>query len=159
MIAERTGEWKRIIGIVGLVDNEVTAGKRAERRLPRNVARHRLLDVEQSCRDRRQRAVMVKPIDQRAQGYEVRILLVRIQRHAIVMRQPRQVPADTDQARDVVFDIAVELELEVARAGVLGCIRDAPLPLDLVVEADGVPDGDPLQSPAAGEELRDVLMA
>src|SRR3954453_22720188 len=73
VIAERTGEWKRIVGIVGLVDNEVTAGKRAERRLPRNVSRHRLLYVEQSCPDRPQSAVMVKPIDQRAQGYEVRI--------------------------------------------------------------------------------------
>ena len=64
-IAERARDRKCIVGIVGLVDDEIAARQRAERRLPRDVARHRLFDIEQFCRDRLQRAVAVEPVDQR----------------------------------------------------------------------------------------------
>ena len=37
--------------------------------------------------------------------------------------------------------------------------RDAACALDLIVEADGMPDRDPLQRAAAGEESRDLVMA
>src|SRR5438128_2263198 len=46
-IAERAGGRKGIVGIVGLVDDEIAFCERAERRFPRDVARHRLLDIEQ----------------------------------------------------------------------------------------------------------------
>ena len=67
-IAERARHRERVVGIVGLVDDEVAPRQRAERRLPGDVARHRLLDVQQLCRDRPQRGVAVEPIDQRAQA-------------------------------------------------------------------------------------------
>lgn len=51
-IAERARHRECIIGIVGLVDDEITAGERAERRGPGDIARHRLLDIEQLGRDR-----------------------------------------------------------------------------------------------------------
>ena len=46
-IAERPRRREGIVGIISLVDDEVALGQRAERRLPGDIARHRLLDIEQ----------------------------------------------------------------------------------------------------------------
>src|SRR3954447_4947778 len=47
VIAKRPCRRKRVVGIVGFVDDEATRSERAERRQPRNIARHWLLDIEQ----------------------------------------------------------------------------------------------------------------
>src|SRR5258706_15348691 len=75
-IAERAGGQKCAVRIIRLVDDEIAPRKRAKRRLPKSLARHRLLDVLKPCHNRRQRAVAVETIDQYAQGCEVGILLV-----------------------------------------------------------------------------------
>ncbi len=67
----------------------------------------------------------------------------------VVMRQRRKFVADPDQARRIMRGIAVELELEITRAGVFVCVGNAALAFDLVVHADRVPDRDALQPPAA----------
>src|SRR5258708_38055574 len=79
-IAERAGGQKCAVRIIRLVDDEIAPRKRAKRRLPKSLARHRLLDVLKPCHNRRQRAVAVETIDQYAQGCEGGILLVGIQR-------------------------------------------------------------------------------
>ena len=86
-IAERARHRERVVGIVGLVDDEIAPRQRAERRLPGDVARHRLLDIQQLCRDRLQRGVAIEPVDQRAQRGEIGILLVGVERDAVVIRQ------------------------------------------------------------------------
>ena len=58
-----------------------------------------------------------------------------------------------------MFGIAVELELEIARAGVFLGVGDTALAFDLVVQSDGMADCDPLQPPAPPEELRDVVIS
>ena len=128
----------------------------AERRLPENVARHRLLDIQQFCRDRFQRGVAVEALDQRAKRCEIGILLVGVERDAVIMRQRGQFSADPDQPRRVGLGIAVELELEIAGTGVFVWIGDAALAFDLIVHADGMPDRDALQPLTPAKELRDV---
>src|SRR3954469_6487273 len=59
-ITKRTRFWKRVVGIIGLVDDEVAERKRAKRRFRTDLTRHRLLDVEQFSRDWRDRAVPVE---------------------------------------------------------------------------------------------------
>src|SRR5215211_8236262 len=157
-IAELTRRRKLVIAIVGLVDDEVTTGKRPERRLPGNLARHRLFEIQQSVRNRRQRALPVEAVDQRGQGCDVGILFVGIERHAVVVRRRTQFLPDADKAGDIVLHVAVELELEIARPGVLICIRYAAFALDPVTEAHGVPDRDALKPSAVTEELRYVLI-
>ena len=131
---------------------------RAERRLTGDVARHRLLDVEQFCRDRPQRSVAVKALDQRAQGGKVGILLIGVQRDAVIMRQRGQRRADPDQAIRIVRGIAVELELEIAGAGVFLLVGDTALAFDPVIHADRVPDRDALQPLAAREKPREIFI-
>src|SRR6476620_8887882 len=123
-IAERARRRKCIIGIVGFVDDEIAASERAKRRLLGDLARHRLLDVQQLCRDWPQRAVAIEAIDKYAQACEVGILLVGVERDAIVVWQSGELLADPGQARRIVFGIAVELELEISRAGIFTCVGD-----------------------------------
>jgi hypothetical protein len=86
-------------------------------------------------------------------------LLVGIDRDAVVVRQRGEFVADPGQARGIRVGIAVELELEIARAAILLGVGDAALTLDLVVETDGVPDRDALQPPATAKKLGDVVIA
>ena len=88
--------------------------ERAERRPRVMLARHRLLDIEQFRRDRRKRACRARDGRPARERREVGILLVGIQRDAVIMGQRGQLPADSDQARGIVLGIAVELELEIA---------------------------------------------
>ena len=117
-----------IIGIVGLVDDEIACAERAERRLPEDIAGHRLLDIQELCRNRLELTIALEAIDQRAKCCEIGILLVGVKRDAVVTRQRGKFPADPDQARGIVFGIAVELELEIARAGVFLCTSATPPP-------------------------------
>ena len=126
--------------------------------MTRDIARHRLLDIKKFRRDRPQRGVAVEPIDQRAQGAEVGILLVGVQRHLIVVRQRRQLSADAGQPFRIMNRIAVELELEIAGTRVFADIGNTALALDRVVHADGMPDRDPLQPLSRREELRDIVV-
>ena len=71
-IAERPRHRERVVGIVGLVDDEIAPRQRAERRLTGDVARHRLFDIQQLLRDRPQRSVAIEPLDQRAQAQQDR---------------------------------------------------------------------------------------
>src|SRR5258706_1215806 len=104
-ITKRARRRKRLIGIVGFVDDEIAAGERAKRRLPGDLARHRLLEVQEFCRDRPQRAVAVETIDECAQACEGGILLVGIQRDAIVVWERGGVLAGPGQARPSWFRI------------------------------------------------------
>ena len=65
-IAERPRDREGVVGIVGLVDDEIAPRQRAERRSAGDVARHRLFDIQELCRNRPQRGVPLEPIDQRA---------------------------------------------------------------------------------------------
>src|SRR5258706_3091204 len=157
-IAERARRRKCVVRIVRLVDDEIALRKRAKRRLPGDLARHRLLDVLKLCHNRRQRAVAVETMDQCAQGCEVGILLVGIQRDVVVVWQRGELLADPDQARRVLFGIAVELELEIARAGIFTCVGDTTGTLDLVVETDSMSDRDALEPLPSSEKPRNVLI-
>ena len=158
-IAERTCRRKRVIGIVPLVDDEVAPRKPAERRPPGDLARHRLLDIEQLRDDRRQRAVGIEPVDQRTERVEIGILLVGVECDAIGKRQRREFIADQDQARGIGVGIAAKLELEVARAGILACVGDAARALNLVLHADGMAHRHARQAVAAGKETRNVVIS
>ena len=72
------------------------------------------------------------------------------------MRQRREFVADPGQARRIMHGIAIELELEVAGAGVFVLVGNAALALDLVVHADGVADRDALQPLTSGKKARDI---
>ena len=111
-IAERPRHRERVIGIVGLVDDEVAPRQRAERRLARDVARHRLLDIEELLRDRPQRSVALEPIDQRAQRSKIGILFVGVERDAVVMGQRGELPADAGQAIRVMRGSPLSLSLK-----------------------------------------------
>src|SRR5260370_39616013 len=102
--------------------------------------------------------IAVEPLDQRAQSREVRILLVGVQRNPVVMRQRGQLLADADQAIRVSVRIAIELQLEIPRAGGFLSVGDAALAFYPVVEPNGVPDRDALQPLASGQEARDLLI-
>src|SRR5216684_7742491 len=58
-----------------------------------------------------------------------------------------------------MFRIAVELELEIARAGIFACVGDATRALDPVVEADGMPDRDALEPLPSLKKLRNIFIA
>ena len=102
-IAERPRDRERVVGIVGLVDDEIAPRQCAERRLAGDVARHRLFDVEQLLRDRPQRSVAIEPIDQRAQRSKIGILLVGVERDAVVIGQRGEFLADPGQAIRIVL--------------------------------------------------------
>jgi hypothetical protein len=158
-IAKRARNRKRIVGIVGLVDDEAAAGERTQGRSFCDVARHRLLDIEQLCRNRLQRVVAIEAINQRAQRGEIGILLVGIQRDAIIISQRDELPADPDQAITVMRGIAVELELEIARARVFVCVGDPTLAFNPVIEPNRMPDRNALHPLPSGKELRDIVIA
>ena len=158
-IAERARHREGVVGIVGFVDDEIAAAEPVKRRLPGNIARHRLLDIQKLGRDRLQRGITVEPVNQRAQRGEIGVLLVGVERDLVFIRQRGEFAADADQARGVVFRITVELELEIARAGVFFRIGDAALAFNLVVEPDRMPDGDALQPLAASQKAPDLLVA
>src|SRR4029077_13351237 len=103
----------------------------------------------------------LQTVDQHLQGSEVRILLIGIERDAVLMRKRGELSSDPDQPRNVMLRIAIELELEIARAGVFASIGHAAFAFDLVVKADGMPDRDTLEpvTTRQGEELRDVISA
>ena len=86
-------------------------------------------------------------------------MLVGVERYLVVIRKPAELVADADQAVGVMRGITVQLELEIACAGVFVPVGNAALAFDFVVEADGVPDGNPLQPLATLKELRDVTVA
>ena len=102
---------------------------------------------------------MVKLFDQRAQRIQVGILLIGIQRDPILMGQLGEFLADPGQALGIMRGVAIELELEVARAGVFAQVGNAALTLDLIVHADRVADRDALQAPASSEKARNILIA
>src|ERR1700682_1811064 len=54
--------------------------------------------------------------------------------------------------------VAIELELEIARAGIFLCIDDAAIAFDFVVESDRMPDGDAIEPLASGKEARNVIV-
>src|SRR5258708_4900542 len=58
-IAERARYRKRFIAIVRFVDDESAASECSKRRLPKDVTRHRLLDISQSGCNRLQRGITV----------------------------------------------------------------------------------------------------
>src|SRR5260370_19220281 len=62
-IKKRARRGKRIIGIVGFVDDEIAAGERAQRRLPGDLARPRRPGVEEFCRNRPYSAGAVEASD------------------------------------------------------------------------------------------------
>ena len=127
--------------------------------MPEAVARHRLLDIHQLCRDWLQRAVAVETVDQRPQSRKVGILLVGVQRDAVILRKRGEFGSNTGQARGIRIGIAIELQLEIARAGIFPDIGDAAGAFDPVVEADGMPDRDPLQPPTTGQKGQNILVA
>ena len=132
--------------------------QRSERRGHRDIARHRLLEIKEFCGDRLERAGAVEPVDQRAELREVGILLVGIQRNAVVVVEAREFSADPDQARGIGLGIAAELQLEITRAGTFLCVGDTTLAFDLVVKADGMPDRDALKPAALSKEPRDIVV-
>ncbi len=74
------------------------------------------------------------------------------------MRQRGELFSDLDQPRGIGLGVAVELQLEIARAGVFFGVGDTALAFDPVVKADGVPDGDALEATARSEEPRDIVV-
>ena len=86
-------------------------------------------------------------------------MLVGIQRDAVVIRQRGELVANAGQARRIVFRIAVELELEIARPGIFTDIGDAAGALDLVVETDGMPARNALEPLPSPKKLRKIFIA
>jgi len=104
------------------------------------------------------RAVAIEALDQRAQPRQIGILLVGVQRDAVVVRQRRKFASNAGQARGVSFGIAVELELEIAGAGVLVGIDDAAGALDPIIEADRMPDRNAIEPTTSRQKLLDVIV-
>ena len=88
-------------------------------------------------------------------------MLIGVERDAVFMRKRGELSSDPDQPRDIVLWIAIELELEIARAGVFASIGHTAFGFDLVVEADGMADCDTLEPVTThqGEKLRNVISA
>lgn len=150
-IAQRPRRRERIVGIVSFIDDEAMRSQRAERRLPRDVARHRLLDIEQARGDRPQCEIMIEPVHQRAQHGKIGVLLVGVERHLGVAPERIQLLADPHQPRRIGHRIARQLQLEVICPGVFMGIGNTALAVDGIIEADGMPDGNTGQRLAAGE--------
>lgn len=141
-IAEPESRRPSVIGIVRLVDNEVATTESAERRPLGNIARQRLLDILQPARDGCERAVALQSVNQHFKGAQVGVLLVAVERDAVMVRQRRKLAANPDQSRGVRFRVAAELELEVTRARICAWIGNTAFALDLVLKADGMTDRD-----------------
>src|SRR5580704_3200325 len=77
------------------------------------------------------------------------------------MRKRRELSSDPDQSGNIMLRIALELELEIARAGVFASIGHTAFAFDLVVEADGMADCDTLEpvTTRQDEKLRDLIFA
>src|SRR3954452_21883519 len=98
---------------------------------------------------------MIDSVDQSMQRGEIGILLVRIEGHLVIVAERIEFPADARQPRRIGCGIAGELQLEVARAGMLTRISDATFAFNAVVEADSMPDSNARQRLPAREKLRD----